>query len=146
MSKLPDRSSIALGPSSSTRSPSPTDSLLPIMFHPRPTTTTKYPLLAKGPPPSATDRSSASKVKPMSPHLVNTRKGESLNNRSLNEKVIVSLMTLKKSLINEPEVARIPGPGKYSYRPDRNDFKRVSYSFRGKFQDPLERHKNVIIS
>lgn len=51
----------------------------------------------------------------------------------------------KKPLINEVEVGKIPGPGKYHYRPDKNDFKRVSYSFRGKFEDPLERHKNVIV-
>ncbi len=51
----------------------------------------------------------------------------------------------KKGLINEADIAKIPGPGKYTYKTDRSDFKRVSYSMRGKFDDPLERYKNVIV-
>ena len=31
----------------------------------------------------------------------------------------------------------LPGPGKYVMRPDRTDFKRISYSIRGKYEDPL---------
>ena len=45
--------------------------------------------------------------------------------------------------MDENEVKKTPGPGKYYYKPDRHDFQRLSYSFRGKYEDPLERGKNV---
>jgi hypothetical protein len=49
----------------------------------------------------------------------------------------------KKGPVNEIEVRKTPGPGKYSYKTDKMDFQKVSYSFRGKYEDPLERGKNV---
>ena len=53
--------------------------------------------------------------------------------------------TRKKGLINEEEMGVVPGPGKYSYKSDKHDFKRVSYSMRGKFADPIDANKNVPI-
>jgi hypothetical protein len=50
---------------------------------------------------------------------------------------------IKKGPVDETEVRKSPGPGKYHYKPDRHDFQRVSYSFRGKYEDPMERGKNV---
>lgn len=38
-----------------------------------------------------------------------------------------------RSLIDEGRVGLVPGPGKYHYKPDRDEFKRVSYSIRGKY-------------
>ena len=49
----------------------------------------------------------------------------------------------KKGLINVEETSKMPGPGKYNYQTDKADFKRISYSLRGKFVDPLSRHQNV---
>lgn len=40
-------------------------------------------------------------------------------------------------------MGKIPGPGKYNSQGDKHDFKRVSFSFRGKFEDPLSRNQNV---
>ena len=51
----------------------------------------------------------------------------------------------KKGLIDEDVISKIPGPGKYHYKSDKNDFKRVSYSFRGKYEDPLDKLKNVFL-
>ncbi len=62
---------------------------------------------------------------------VQKRKGYSFNHDS------------KKGLINDAETGKIPGPGKYQPTADKHDFKRVSYSFRGKYEDPLSRHQNV---
>ena len=39
----------------------------------------------------------------------------------------------------------VPGPGKYSFKSDRQDFKRVSYSMRGKYTDPLDVNQNVLL-
>ena len=52
----------------------------------------------------------------------------------------------KKGPVDEAEVLKTPGPGKYHYKPDKIDFQKVSYSFRGKYEDPLERGKNVRIN
>lgn len=52
----------------------------------------------------------------------------------------------KKGLVEEEVVRAIPGPGKYNFLHDKTDFKRVSYSLRGKFEDPLSRNQNVRIN
>ena len=52
----------------------------------------------------------------------------------------------KKGPVDEAEVLKTPGPGKYHYKPDKIDFQKVSYSFRGKYEDPLERGKNVRVN
>ena len=49
----------------------------------------------------------------------------------------------KKGIISEEEAGVVPGPGKYHYSPDKQDFKRVSFSMRGKFADPIDANKNV---
>jgi hypothetical protein len=49
----------------------------------------------------------------------------------------------KRNLINERETVKTPGPGKYSYKPDRNNFKNLSFSFGERLEDPLQRHTNV---
>jgi hypothetical protein len=38
----------------------------------------------------------------------------------------------------------VPGPGNYKYMSDKPNFKKISFSFGGKFEDPLTRHQNVI--
>ena len=49
----------------------------------------------------------------------------------------------KKSLITSFQATLVPGPGKYAYSPDKHDFQRISYSLRGKYENPLETKRSV---
>lgn len=49
-----------------------------------------------------------------------------------------------RAIINEEEVMKIPGPGKYSYQTDGRAFRNVSFSMRSKLDDPMSKHQNLL--